>query len=148
MKTAAPRRAFSLIEVIVALAVLTVGVYGLIDVVGSSRHSAFLAHWRLQCVSLGRLKLEELRAAGPELASYMASAPANAKGEVLYPLQGPKPLQRGTSLLWQAVLKRNPENPRRLDIRIMVSSPDRERSPEMASEVRGFAFIPSGDEKK
>jgi prepilin-type N-terminal cleavage/methylation domain-containing protein len=60
------RSGFSLVEVVIALALFVIGAYGIIDLLDQSRHLEDVSQKRLQAVALAQSKLSELRAAGYE----------------------------------------------------------------------------------
>ena len=94
-------QAFSLIELMVALAILMIGVYSLADLLGSSRHAASMGDERITALSLGRMKLREFEAAREQVPALLAN-----QAEAKYPQEGPKPFEENPSLLWQAHFRR------------------------------------------
>lgn len=67
-----PSQGFSLIEVLIALLVLTIGLLGLANLQGQSISSSYNAHLRTQATSLARSVIDRMRA-NRELAAETAS---------------------------------------------------------------------------
>lgn len=100
-----------------ALVVLSVGIYSVAGLLGDSHRTAAGADVRVQAGALAQLKLEELKAS-PELGR---AAGGKAGHEVLVPADGPAPFEQNPRYAWRAALKRDPERPERLDIRVDVT---------------------------
>lgn len=115
MKTAAPRRAFGLIEVLVSIAVLAIGIYALADLLASSRHSAALLDGRIQGTALAQLKAAEIRASVDQIPSLLGDSQ-----QVLYPKSGPVTVQQDPRYVWMASLKRLQDKPDRVQVDVYV----------------------------
>jgi type II secretory pathway pseudopilin PulG len=68
----------TIVEALVALVVLSFGLYGAAELVQASRKNGHMASLRAQAAGLGALKLEEIRLAGPSLVSELAKLPPGA----------------------------------------------------------------------
>lgn len=130
-------RAFTLIELIVAMAILMIGIYGVAEVIAAARGAAVKGDDRIAATSLGRMKVREIQSAGETLAARLAS-PASVT-PVLYP-DKPKPFPENEKLSWQAGIMRAAD-PRFARIQVNVSTTS--GSKQLAS-VDGIAAIPQG----
>ena len=90
----------------VALAILSIGIWGVADLLMASEHAGARAQAKMAANALGQLKFEELSAAGPNLQAYLAAAKPDSSGEVLYPPDGPRPFQQNNRFTYRAHLKK------------------------------------------
>ncbi|MBX7244390.1 MAG: prepilin-type N-terminal cleavage/methylation domain-containing protein [Candidatus Sumerlaeaceae bacterium] len=144
MKTLSPRRAVTLIEVLVALAVLSVGIFGIAELLLRSRGSAALAEIKMQAAGLGELKFEELRASGPALAAAISGLSA-AEGEDLnLPADGPQAFEQNAKYVWRAGLRPDPANKNRVYVRVDVSQSGPAGNKGPVARIGGWVLIPKG----
>lgn len=145
MKSVSTRQAgFSLVEVLVALVVLSVGIYSVAGLVSDSRRTAAGSDHRLQAAGLAQLKLEELKSA-PALAEL--AAPLESE-ELLLPPEGPGTFDQNPRYAWRATLQRDSELADRFHIRVEVSSaPAAQPSPLPPVSASGFVFLPTSTQK-
>jgi Tfp pilus assembly protein PilV len=116
MRTVRSCRAFSIIEILVALAFLSFGIYAVQDLLGSSHRTANLADEKIRLSALGRQKLVELEAAGPNLAAFLEKAQPGQ--EISYPAEGARAFDRQPDYQWRASFKREGAT---ATIRVIVS---------------------------
>lgn len=110
-------RALTLVEMLVALAVLGVGISSVADLIESSRRSGDATDFRVQAAALAQGKLAEL-GANPALA---ASAGAAGGEGVLLPAAGPKPFPQDGRYAWRAIVRAEPGQPAgRVGVRVTV----------------------------
>jgi type II secretory pathway pseudopilin PulG len=132
----------SLIEILVALAVLSVGIYGAAELLVAARNSATLADRKVRASGLAQLKFEELRAAGPALADQWLSAERAADGTVRWPKGGPQATPQDGRFAWRAIVKPAADGPAHLTVEVFEIGRE---SPLMA-RVSGWATagVPKG----
>lgn len=146
MKSVSARRAaFSLVEVLVALVVLSVGIYSVADILSNSQRKAAGADYRLQGAGLAQLKLEELKSSP----AVMEAVTAGSGDEILLPTDGPKAFEQNSRYAWRAAVRRHPETPNRVSIKVDVtrSGPGAAgASPPVSAS--GFIAAPAPDAEK
>jgi len=92
------RAGFSLVEVVIALALFVIGMYGVLDLLDQSRRLEDVSQKHLQAVALAEGKLAELRAAGYD--AFVADA---ASKTPKLPIAAPSEVKAETmgGLAWQ-----------------------------------------------
>ncbi len=130
------RRGFSLVEILTALAVLSVGIWSVADLMSASQRAAGAADYRLQASALARLKLEELKAS-PALGDAVAAAPGK---ETLIPASGAAPFSQNARYVWKAALQRDARDANRVDIQVEVLRAGPPRPNEPAVTASGFVL--------
>ncbi len=118
MKSVSARRAaFSLVEVLVALVVFSVGIYSVAGVLSSSQRTAAGSDYRLQGSGLAQLKLEELKSSP----AVLEAVAAEGDEEVRLPADGPKAFEQNNAFSWSATVRRHPEPRNRLHLQVDVT---------------------------
>lgn len=97
-----PTRGFSIVEALVALLLLAFGIYSAADVISSARANAMRTERSIQATGLAQLKLEELRLAGPELASLMERSTTTTLN---LPGTSPGVFDQNAQYHWRAVVQ-------------------------------------------
>lgn len=136
MQVCPRQRGVSIIEILVALAVLSVGIYGAAELFVTARHSAVIADRKVRASGLAQLKFEELRTAGPALAGAWASAERAGDGSVRWPKDGPQPVAQDTRFAWRAIVRPSADGPAHLTVEVFESGRE---SPLMA-RISGWAL--------
>jgi prepilin-type N-terminal cleavage/methylation domain-containing protein len=124
---------FSLIELMVALAILTVGIYALADLLIASRRTARNGDDRIAATALGRMKMREIQVAGEQVAVLLADRP-----DVLVPAEGPASFAENPRLRWQATLTRDAESSRTIQVAVAVSG-----TAGAVTRVDGLVLLPA-----
>lgn len=119
------RHAFTLVEVIVALAIFAVGMIGVLDLFTASRKGAHDALVRAKSSATAHGVLETLRAAGPEaLTELYAKASAKEGKAAMWPAK-PEPLgqvepNKKPNAAWQARLAPVDGHPGVMEVEVAV----------------------------
>jgi hypothetical protein len=113
-----PRKAVSIVEILVAIAILSVGIYGVADLVMNSRKHAHLSSLRVTADAFARLKAAELTAASatPQGAKFLAGAAT--KG--FWPAETPVAMDGNDAYTWNTKLSPRKETTSTLDAEISV----------------------------
>jgi Tfp pilus assembly protein PilV len=106
----------SIIEVVVAIGILSVGIYGAADLFSASSHSAVQASNQIEALALANLKCAEISVArsAVETMTNSTSAP------VIYPTSNPAVFQQNPHYYWQATFQRAGEPAGRIDFQVSV----------------------------
>lgn len=113
-------RGVTIVEALVALTVLSFGLYSAAELVSASRRNGQMASWRAEAAGLAALKLEELRLAAPAVEELL-----RAQGEgkpLVFPVEKrDKIFAQNKRLSWTATVTRPADDAARLDIRVEVT---------------------------
>ncbi len=133
------KRGVSLIEALVALAVLSFGLYGAAELVTASRRNGQMASWRAEAAGLAALKLEELRLAAPAIKELLQGKSAGQA--VAFPeVREARIFPQNKRLSWVAKVKVAPEDGARLDIQVEVHRTAKPED-EVPIVAQGVAFL-------
>ena len=117
------RHGFSLVEVMIALVIIVLGLWGILDLVASNEKTSRLAVRRAMAIELAGAKMAEIQAAGfDRIAALLAKAPDGAAAETLYPQQRAtfQPPYVGETLTWQARLVPTGPQPGVIQVEVRV----------------------------
>ncbi len=117
----------SLVEVLVALAVLGLGIYALGDLLGATGRTAALADQALTDQALAMAQLESLRAAPDELAAKLAGTGAGQIVQI--PGAKPAPVPGRPDFQWMAWASRDAGDGSRINLRVEVTRAGGKASP-------------------
>jgi prepilin-type N-terminal cleavage/methylation domain-containing protein len=136
LKTLGSTRAFNMIEVLVALALLGFGLYASAEMVTSARRTSYLTQRRIQANSLAQLKLEELRCA---LATPNTPLPSDI------PTSGTLTFEQNPKYAWRAMLNTQTGNSSitQLTIRVGPAGESLETTATALAQVHGI-LVQSG----
>jgi prepilin-type N-terminal cleavage/methylation domain-containing protein len=133
-------RGFSLIEVLLALVILTIGLYGVLDLIISTHNRSARTERRAAAIELARGKMAELQAMGYEWVEARNLVPRAADGAsspTFFPAQAAKfePPYEAPVYRWQARFDRDPKEPDLVNVEVRVTwYPTLEAPPEMIAE--------------
>jgi len=117
MRTSRSNRGFGLVEVLVAIALFTVGIVALADLVGSMKREAAMEEQRVAALAVAREKIEEMRLNPDNLASMTKTTGTT----VLIPSDRFEPVAGRPGLGWQASATRDAAQPERINITVRVA---------------------------
>jgi type II secretory pathway pseudopilin PulG len=134
-------RGVTIIEALVALVVLSFGLYSAAELVTASRRNGQMASWRAEAAGLAALKVEELRLAAPRIREMTVGRPATEP--LVFPTTREERIfPQNKRLSWTATVTRPTDDPARLDIQVEVFRTAKSDLdiPVIAS---GMAFLPN-----
>lgn len=133
----------SLIEILVALAILSVGIYGVAEMLTASRHSANLADQKIRAAGLARLKFAELSAA-PAGALRDAAASGRPTGLNAVSLTGEtrNVFAQDENYTWRAIVNTDAASPGQMAVTVEVARAGEPDNPVLA-RMRGSIFTPA-----
>lgn len=142
MNRTQPRnKGFNLVELVVAIGILSFGIYGAAELLGASRHTATEGSRRIEATALGNLKLQEFSAARENIAAFLSST-TGTQG-TLYPPDAAKAFEQNAAYAWQAQFQRSAEMAEKVDVVVRVLSAKARAGQESVAEVRGFVIVPA-----
>ena len=113
-------KAFTLIEVVLALAVLVFGLYGVLDLFFHSHRTANRSHLQTQAFFVAQQRVEELKSVGYDaLRSYLTQPSVSPSEPILYPEEW-EPADAKKSLYWRVQLREVTEQPDCVEIQASV----------------------------
>ena len=118
MKMSRSRRGISLIEVIVAVALLSVGLVGLLTLLNESQRAGVRADREMDQAALALARLHELRLQAPQLAERLSS---QTTGSLVLTGEKPEPFPDHPDYAYQASVSRNAETTNQLNLEIEVA---------------------------
>jgi Tfp pilus assembly protein PilV len=130
-----------MIEALVAMVVLSFGLYGAAELVTASRTNGQMASWRAEAAGAAALKVEELRLAAPLLSDLLKQNAATTTTLVIPATKQEKILPQNKRLSWTATISRATDDPGRLDIRVDVVRTARPDT-DLPLTAQGSAFLP------
>ncbi len=142
MNRTQPRnKGFNLVELVVAIGILSFGIYGAAELLGASRHTATEGSRRIEATALGNLKLQEFSAARGNLTAFLA-ATTGTQG-TLHPPDTAKPFEQNPAYTWQAHFQQSAEMAEKVDVLVSVRSAKARAGEAAVAEVRGFVIVPA-----
>ena len=121
----------------VALALLSFGLYGAADLIASARKTSNLTEVRAQAASLAQLKLEELRASGNNLKALCA-----AGSQIDLPVSGTQIFEQNVKYAWKAHIIRNSGPSGRIDLAVQVTRAGEAATGSPLSASQGIVYLP------
>jgi type II secretory pathway pseudopilin PulG len=134
-------RGVTIIEALVALVVLSFGLYSAAELVAASRRNGQMASWRAEAVGLAALKLEELRLAAPRIREMALGRP-KAEPLVFPSTQEERIFPQNKRFSWTATVTQPADDPARLDIRVEVFRTAKSDL-DVPVITSGMAFLPN-----
>ena len=106
-------KGFSLVEVVIALAVLIFGLFGVLELYMNSKVMIARSEMKIQAVELARNGLEELKGLGYDYLSNKIDSSSDSP--LTLPDSSPSE-SKDPHYQWLAALSRNPDNPDMIEI--------------------------------
>ena len=119
MKMSQGRRGISLIEVIVSVALLAVGLVGLLTLLNESQRAGVRADREMDQAALALARLHELRLQAPQLAARLSS---ETTGSLLLTGEKPEPFSDHPDYAYQARVSRDAATTNQLTLEIEVAA--------------------------
>jgi type II secretory pathway pseudopilin PulG len=136
LKTGCSARAFNMVEILVALALLGFGLYASAEMITSARKTSTLTRSHIQANALAQLKLEELRCAA---AAICETAGAATLPDDL-PSSGTIPFEQNPKYAWRAHLNLANDHAaaRDLIVRVGLAGTDLSTTATALAQVHGI----------
>jgi len=117
-------RGYSMMEVLLALVVISFGLYGLLDLITTTQKQSVRAHRRAVAVELARARMAELQAAGYDaVAGLWAKSSADPSKPLDYPPETAAfaAPYKAKNFRWQAHLVRDAQHPEVIQVEVRVT---------------------------
>jgi len=114
---------FSLMEVLIALVVVTFALYGVLDLIASNQRISLRTQRRAAAIGLGRAKMAEIQTAGFDaVASLLDKGPGGPSQSLVYPSESSefKAPYAAKAFRWQARFDRNSQQPEVIAVEVRV----------------------------
>lgn len=118
MKIRQHGRGVGLVEVVVAIALLALGAYGLVTLLDASQRTGERADREMRMSALALARLHELRLDAGRLAGRLD---ADTTAPLALPADGPAPFEDHPEFAWSATVERDAADPERLNLTVEVT---------------------------
>ena len=118
MKIRQRRRGVGLVEVLVAIALVALGAYGLVTLLETSQRTGERADREMRMSALALARLHELRLDAGRLAERLD---ADTTAPLTIPADNPEPFEDHPEFAWQAIVGRDAGNPEQLHMTVEVT---------------------------
>lgn len=139
LKTRRTCSGFNMVEILVALALLAIGIYSAADLITSARRTSGLTHDHMQADALARLKVEEIRSAGENLTPLFP----NGTTTIDLPAQGRGTYEQNPRYTWNAHLSLSPGTTQSVEIAVDVTRANDTESTTALAQARGMVLLTS-----
>lgn len=113
-------KAFSIVEIMIALVILVFGLYGILELFYNSDTTRTMSQLKTQASFVATEKLETLKSVGFDgIEAYIAKGAAQNSQNAFYP-DSFQVVPKNPRLKWQAILAKSAENPNIIDITVNV----------------------------
>lgn len=139
MKIITKQRGFTIIEVMVAMAIFIFGILGVLELQQTANNNIAMGHMRTQMLSVANTKLVQLEGAGyDELSKYLDVN--KSLSDAAYPIKGPEFVlnKNGEKIIkWQAFISKDAVNFDMIKIKLSVAS-IKEDKDNLKTELVGY----------